>query len=416
MQSPEKGFIYIKTPFMTLLECGHPSIEDLQTRYYFIIDVIRLNTKEELILLLKREYAYCKFDERFIDYINESRIIKANGTELLFLIVEQKIFSASDGKLVLLDEGEYEIINTGNNYCLGLQRYRFADYFGETIKKIPLSSVQLDQWQSLGKSVVDDYVKQQRLQHWEHKPIWVVIIKAKVESGLCSIAMDGSDFYIYYSCVPADSPEEVATKITQYLEADFLSATQIYEVKPFVEKDYADETESGIEIIQAAKMAYERQKIYTYAVTPYFMTSFLITPYETIISKWHCDSDYWSKRVDKMELCEFFPDKKLCFTRLLELEKLSSFDLEAFNSLYDLEEEPAHYRITSEHNSRFEKIQDFFEANWKCDVQKTKDGIFLKVHMVGVCDQILEIKLVDYQESRYEREGMGYIQKMIKRI
>jgi hypothetical protein len=418
MEDNTRNFTFIKTPFMTLLHCGNPSIEDLQSRYHPILDVIYLDGNQTLIQFLKDQFLEIEFDERFIDYLDLDvpRLLKVHNNHLSFMLTEQTIFSSSDGELVILAEGNYELIKQGDAYCLGLQRYYFADYYGEEIKRIPIAAEQIKQWQMIGSEAIDKFVKQQRLQLWVYQPIWIAVAKAKVESVACSIAMDGSDFYIYYCCVPAYDKTEALRKVIQYLESDFLSAEKIYEIKPFLETDYATKTESDISIIESTVTAFERQKIDSHCVTPYFMTSLLITPNTIIISKWHCDYDYWSKRINNIELCEFFPDSELCFKRLLELQKVSAADWEEFNALCDMEDWPVHYLVNIDAKTRFEKLQKYFEADWRYEVEQKADEVFLKVHMIGITDQMFEIQLKDFQAARYQREGMEYIDGLVKRL
>lgn len=418
MSLPVTGFTFIKTPFMTLLHGGYAPIEELQSCYQPILDVIYLDGIQTLIQFLKNQFPDVGFDEHFVDYLDLEvpRLLKVHNNQLSFMLIEQKIFSSADGVLIILDEDEYELVKQGDDYCLGFQRYYFADYYGEEIKKIPITAMQVNQWQSIGKVAVDEFVKQQRSQLWVYEPIWIVVVKAKVESAACGIAMDGSDFYIYYSCVPADSREQAIEKLTQYLESDFVSASQIYEAKLFVESDYPAKTESSIGITESANTAFNRQKIWSYSFTPYYMISFLITPQATIISKWHCDYDYWSKRVESIELNEFFPDKDLCFKRLLELQKVSTDDWNEFNALSDKEDWPVHYLVNLDAKTRFEKLQNSFEADWRYEVEQKADEVFLKVHMIGITNQIVGIQLKDFQAARYQREGMEYIDGLVKRL
>jgi hypothetical protein len=353
------GFTYIKTPFMTLLHSGQVPIEDLHCLYESILEITSLADQHQLLDQLNLDFPGCVFEPRWFEYWCDNpfdSFVKVHNQKLILTPIEQKIFSPLQGPLIALSEGYYELIMQVEDYWLGLQRYYFADYFGEDIKKIQLDSSLLDEWKSIGITAIDNFVAQQRLQLWIYKPIWIIVSQDKVVSAQCSIAMDGSEFYVQYSCVPANSSEDAISSFTQHIEADFMSVMNIYDVKPFIEKDCLVQTESSISIIENAKRAFEQQKIISYTIPPYFMNSLLITPHATIISKWHCDHEYWSKRVDTIELCEFFPDKESCFQRLMELKKVSPEDQEEFNALCDTEDEPVHYSVNVEGKVRFEKL------------------------------------------------------------
>jgi hypothetical protein len=422
----ERSLTFIKTPFMKLLEPGQPPQEYLQACYGLILEQHICANDQALIDLVESQFPGITIDGRWFDYIREPRVLFADKEHLIIGLLEPRLFSKSEGKLICFVEGRYELIKTKDAYCLALQRYAYADYYGEEIKKIPVTEEQVQKWQVQGKEAIDKFVEQQRLQLWTYQPVWLVTIKAKLESASCSFAFDGSEFYVMYVCVPADSAAEAQEKSIEHLQQDCLSAETIYAVKPFVSDEFQKPGEFSREIIERATEAYKTQRIHSYISPPYGMTSLLITPYATIISIWHCDYDFWSKRTETIELCEFFPDASLCFERLVELNKVTTADYEKFIQLDDGDgTQPLHYRVLSEGKDKFKKIQRSFEADgslminwedWHYDFYKKGDDYYLWVYIGGIADKTVEIKLVDHQVARYEREGISYIHELIRQV
>jgi hypothetical protein len=421
-----QGFTLIKTPFMDLLEPGKPSADYLQSRYGLILEQQFCENKQALIDLLQSRFPKLDINERLIDYIDEPRLLLTGERELIFELVEQSIFSDADGRLIILDPNQYELIEENDGYCLGFQRYYYASFHGEEIKKVSVTGQQLAEWSLKGKCAVDDFVQALRYSNWSYQPIWLAICKAKVESAKYELAIDGSDFYVFYSCIPADSKDEAEIKMNDYFSENFLSTETIYDIKPFKPEEFTNKDEFSIDMLERYNRAHTTQKIHSFSFSPGSMTSFLITPYTTIISKWHCDYAFWSKRTKELELCEFFPSTDLCFERLVELNKLTSADYEEFIQLDDGDgSEPFHYRLLPERNKRFEKIQRSFEVDgdlmidwedWHYDFYKKGEDYFLWIYLGGIADRSIEIKLADYQVQRYEREGISYIHELIRKV
>lgn len=410
---------------MELLEPGQLTTGYLQARYGLILEQQFLENKQSLIDLLKSRFPCVEVNERFLDYVQEPRLLLVDKMHLVFELAKQSIFP-NDTQLILLDPAQYEIIQQSGVYLLGLQRYYSADFHGEEIKKIELKKEQIEEWQKKGKQAVDEFVQELRFSLWSYNPVWLVVCKAKLESAACSIAMDGSDFYVNYACVPAASKEEARQKLIVYLEEDYLSAETIYKIKLFNPEEFISQDEFSIDMLERYDRAYITQKIHSFSLSPGCMTSFLITPCATIISKWHCDYAFWEKRTEKIEVCEFFPDTSLCFERLLELNKVTAADYDEFMQLDDGDGlEPVHYRLIPEGKNRFAKIQRSFKADgnlmidwedWHYDFSKKGDDYYLWVFIGGIADRSIEIKLKEHQAARYEREGMSYIHELIRQV
>lgn len=421
-----QGFTYIKTPFMDLLEMGKPATDYLQSRYGLILEQQFCENKQVLIDLLQSRFPNLEINERLIDYIDEPRLLLSDERYLIFSLVEKTIFPDIDATLILLKLGEFELMQQGEQYWLGFKRYPYAELDGYETKTQIVTAEQVNQWQVLGLEAVKDYVQALRFSSWRYQPIWLIVCKAKLESAFFELAIDGSDFYVFYACIPADSSEEAEQKLHQYFSENYLSAETIYETKLFKPEEFNQDDEFSKEIIEQAERAYLTQKSLNYLLPPAGMTSFLITPYATIISKWHCDYAFWSKRTKEIELCEFFPDANFCFNRLIELNKLTQSDFDEFMKLDDGEGlKPIHYRLLPEGSKRFEKIQRSFEVDgdlmidwedWHYDFYKKGEDYFLWIYLGGIAERTIEIKLADYQVARYEREGMSYIQELIRKV
>ncbi len=421
-----QGFTYIKTSFMDLLEPGQPSQDYLQSRYGLILEQQFCENNQTLLDLLQVRFPDIEVSERFIDYIDEPRLLLTDGRNLIFSLVERTIFQDIDAKLILLKLGEFELIQQGEQFRLGFKRYCYAEIDGYENKTQIVTAEQVKQWQVQGLQAVKDYVQSLRLSSWRYQPIWLAVCKAKLESACFNMAIDGSDFYVFYSCIPADSSEEAEQKLIQHLDENYLSADPLYSIRPFIKDEFKQQSDFSIDLLDSFSNAYLKQQIHSFISPPYGMTSFLIAPCATIISKWHCDNEFWSKRTKEIERCEFFPNANLCFERLVELNKLTQADYDEFIHLDDGEGlEPIHYRLLPEGNKRFEKIQRSFEADgdlmidwedWHYDFYKKGEDYFLWIYVGGIADKTIEIKLADYQVARYEREGMSYIHELIRKV
>lgn len=354
----DEGFTYIKTSFMVLLEMGHPSIEELQQNYYGIINIVRLEGQAQFIQLLKEEYPNYRFEERIIEYFDEVRILKFFDNQIYFHWFKDRILSSEVGRLVLFEEGHFELVENNGHYLMGIQRYYYAHAVGQVPKRFEVPPEFVESWIEFGIDAVKSFVKNKKSEFWTYKQIWIVELKADMlNKVLNSMNFDGSDFYLLCNFVPADSSEEALTKIDEWLKADYMSLGRIYNAELFdASKKYAFIKYFGDEN-QSAQMAYQKQVITSLAIPPYSIYSILITPNEKLVSIWLCDEAFWSDYDLKIELCEFFISKEACFNRLKELEIVQQMDFEEFNLLENKDDVPTHYRILQEGNNRFESFQ-----------------------------------------------------------
>lgn len=335
--------------------------------------------------------------------------------------IDNSIFNESDGLLVFWKDGDFELIRKNETYHMIVNRYLYSEDLTQKV----LNDEEANLFQQLGVNYLQELAANIRLTHWLHQPVWIIKAQVKIEDKvLCSISFDGSDFHLTYIFVPADSPEEAVEKFHKNIESDYMSFVRIYSVKKFIESDYLDHSEDTQSVINSAQMSFARQDIQSYGIAPYLVTSFVITPYATIVSKWLCDHEYWASRLDVVECCEFFVDTECCFNRLLELQKISLKDKKEFLEISFDDEKINHYRVTKNKN-RFEKIQRSFDVegcvtidweDWYYDFYKKGEDYWLWVYLGGHADRTKTFKLTNKQVDQYTQLGIEYIRDVVKQV
>lgn len=417
--------IIITTPYWVLFTQWHQSREEFYKKLDSIQTIERFHDLERffdrLSILNPKVALHSRYFEQWADNSNDTLYCMVNfADEVYFHPIKRCFFDDEEGALVFWSNGDFELVKKDGQYVLALSQYVYAkDWTSKS-----LNGEEIEGFLQEGIPYIKQLLPKIRLEHWHHQPIWIVFVKANVDNKvMCSMAFDDSDFFVKYICVPADSSEEALNKAIDHLKADYMSLARLYEIKPYVAVEKGNQTGLDLKLATSVAFAFERQCISWYGALPYHITSFLITPYATILSKWHCDQDYWSTCVETIVYNEFFFDKESCFKRLLDLQQLKEEDYDAFNELKDFEDEPVHYRIRPKGSTRFEKIQRTFNASkdlmidwedWNYDFYRQGEDYYLWVYLGGIADRTKQFKLSEDQVNHYRNTGIEYIRDLAR--
>lgn len=262
---------FITTPYWVLFKKGHESFHEWKKK---IDNVETCENFSELkmfcdhILAIDLYYKTSDLKESLTFWstqpTNTIYCIMKTSNGYMVHPVKPRFFNENEGLLVFWQDGNYELIRNQQAYQLAVTQY----YYSENKILHTLDAKQTQHFLSEGIPYLQKLFMELRLSHWIRKPIWIVYAQAKALSNGCSIAMDGSPYYLVYKFVPANSTEEAQSLAQIDFEEDFMQIEKIFEVKLFKLEDWAQYPNSFEDVKNSAYMANEKQCIYTLAYSP----------------------------------------------------------------------------------------------------------------------------------------------------